>query len=75
MTGEACQRGALADTGRQDRHTLAEAPTDAMGDDHFRFIGRFMGRGHAHPDAFEELALDAFEARHDREARGGDPSP
>lgn len=43
--------------------TLAETPTDAMGDDHFRFMGQFMGYGDAVPYAFETLALAAFEQR------------
>lgn len=43
--------------------TLAETPTDPMGDDHFRFMGRFMGCGRAEPDAFEALAINAFEQR------------
>ncbi|KAI3325329.1 hypothetical protein HD806DRAFT_492665 [Xylariaceae sp. AK1471] len=43
--------------------TLAEPPLDAMGEDHFRFMGRFMRYGVAAPDTFEMLALDAFEER------------
>lgn len=43
--------------------TLAEDPADAMGQDHFLFMGRFMSYGAAQPNAFETLALDAFEQR------------
>ncbi|KAK6064863.1 hypothetical protein SCUP234_12831 [Seiridium cupressi] len=42
---------------------LAEKPLDAMGSDHFRFMGRFLRYGEAAPDTFEMLALDAFEER------------
>ncbi|KAI1810239.1 hypothetical protein GGS20DRAFT_568398 [Poronia punctata] len=42
---------------------LADAPQDAMGDEHFRLMGRFQSYGHAAPDSFEEVALDAFEQR------------
>jgi hypothetical protein len=42
---------------------LADTPTDAMGDEHFRLMGRFQSYGHAAPDTFEVIALEAFEQR------------
>jgi hypothetical protein len=42
---------------------LADTPADAMGDEHFRFMGRFQSFGHAAPDTFEIIALEAFEQR------------
>ncbi|TGJ82211.1 hypothetical protein E0Z10_g6547 [Xylaria hypoxylon] len=42
---------------------LADTPKDAMGDEHFRLIGRFQSYGHAAPDTFEVIALAAFEQR------------
>lgn len=58
-----CPVGAKTWESLQWSKTLAETPTDAMGDDHFRFMGQFMGYGDAVPSAFETLALEAFEQR------------
>ncbi|KAK6212797.1 hypothetical protein LQW54_004886 [Pestalotiopsis sp. IQ-011] len=42
---------------------LADKPHDAMGEEHFRFMGLFQGYGDAAPDTFERIAVDAFEQR------------
>ncbi|KAI1180572.1 hypothetical protein F4777DRAFT_597385 [Nemania sp. FL0916] len=42
---------------------LADSPHDAMGEEHFQFMGRFQAYGDAAPDTFEVLALVAFEQR------------
>ncbi|CEJ87427.1 hypothetical protein VHEMI04412 [[Torrubiella] hemipterigena] len=56
-------RGCSAQESLRWSKVLAEQPTDAMGQDHFRFMGRFMAYGDAVPNAFEMLALEAFEQR------------